>query len=96
MRPDALSRTSAILLLGIVIVAWGTNWSVSKALLQHLPPVWATALRMIPACVALWAICIASGKLVIPRRGDLPVIPVNRKAKPLKRTNNPAPTITIA
>ena len=74
MRPDALSRTSAILLLGIVIVAWGTNWSVSKAVLQHLPPIWATALRMIPACIALWAICLASRTLVVPKRGDVPVI----------------------
>ena len=74
MRPDALSRTSAILLLGIVIGAWGINWSVSKAVLEHLPPVWATALRMIPACIALWALCLATGKLVAPKRGDVPVI----------------------
>ncbi|CAM4006414.1 DMT family transporter [Bordetella muralis] len=74
MPANALPRRTAILLLAVVIGAWGINWTVGKAVLHYLPPIWATALRMVPACVALWALCLASGRLTIPVRGDVPVI----------------------
>ena len=74
MSAHALPRNTAILLLTIVIAAWGINWTVGKAVLQHLPPIWATALRMAPACLALWVLCAASGRLAVPVRGDVPVI----------------------
>jgi drug/metabolite transporter (DMT)-like permease len=74
MPANALPRKTAIPLLVIVICAWGINWTVAKAVLYYLPPIWATALRMVPACLALWAICLASGRLTVPVKGDLPVI----------------------
>ena len=74
MPTDALPRRTAIALLAIVIVAWGINWTVNKAVLHHLPPIWATALRMVPACIALWLLCLASGRLVVPVKADVPVI----------------------
>jgi drug/metabolite transporter (DMT)-like permease len=73
--PDyALPRSTAILLLAVVIGAWGINWTVGKSVLHYLPPIWATALRTVPACVALWALCLASGRLTVPVKGDVPVI----------------------
>jgi drug/metabolite transporter (DMT)-like permease len=74
MPANTLPRRTAILLLAIVIGAWGTNWVVTKALLNHLPPIWGAALRMVPACIALWALCLASGRLAVPQKGDVPVI----------------------
>ena len=43
MSADTLSRRTAVLLLAIVIVAWGLNWTVGKAVLHYLPPIWANA-----------------------------------------------------
>lgn len=74
MPSNVLPRSTSLFLLTIVIGAWGINWIVSKAVLHYLPPISATALRTAPACVALWAYCLASGRLAIPVKGDVPVI----------------------
>jgi drug/metabolite transporter (DMT)-like permease len=74
MPADSLSRRTAALLLAIVIVAWGFNWTVGKAVLQYLPPIWATAMRTVPACLMLWAFFLVSRRLVVPVRADLPVL----------------------
>lgn len=74
MPAKTLSRNTAVLLLAIVIFAWGINWTVGKAVLHYLPPIWATALRTVPACIALWAFCAASGRVTAPVKGDVPVI----------------------
>ena len=29
----------------IVVLAWGVNWSVTKQLVQFLPPLWTSAIR---------------------------------------------------
>lgn len=74
MHNEKLPRSTAIILLGVVIVAWGANWSVGKAVLDYLPPIWATALRTVPACLALWLLCALTGQAKIPEKGDIPVI----------------------
>jgi len=74
MQTDALPRRTAIVLLAIVICAWGTNWIVGKALLQYLPPIWSTALRTVPACITLWAICLTSGRHRWPVKADIPIV----------------------
>jgi drug/metabolite transporter (DMT)-like permease len=65
---------AAWLLLGVVALAWGINWPVGKALLAYLPPIWLVALRSAVGTVALLAICLLRGWLVVPNRGDIPVI----------------------
>ena len=40
-------RSHAGVLFAIVIVAWGVNWPVSKALLAHVSPWWSAALRSV-------------------------------------------------
>lgn len=70
----ARSQPHAGALLAIVVVTWGVNWPVSKALLDHVSPWWSTALRSTVGMATLVAICAATGRLVRPGRGDLPVI----------------------
>ncbi|MCP1556774.1 UNVERIFIED_ORG: hypothetical protein M2438_005276 [Methylobacterium sp. SuP10 SLI 274] len=36
----ALSRRAAFALFGIVVLAWGCNWPVTKVLVVSIPPLW--------------------------------------------------------
>lgn len=69
-----LSTHHAIVLLAIVVFAWGINWPITKATLHYLSPLWITALRSGLGMLALLAICLTSQRLVLPRRGDVPVV----------------------
>jgi len=69
-----LSTRSAALLLAAVVLAWGTNWPVTKMIVHEVPPLWATALRCMIAAAALAPLLWAQGDFIIPRRGDLPVV----------------------
>ena len=40
-----LSTRSAAVLLAGVVLAWGTNWPVTKLIVQDVTSLWATALR---------------------------------------------------
>src|SRR5262252_7989948 len=35
----------ALILLMVVVLAWGSMWPVNKALLAYMPPIWSVALR---------------------------------------------------
>lgn len=72
--PPHLSRRSALLLFAVIVVAWGLNWTITKTLLQSVPPLWITAIRSAIATVALAILLFARGEMIVPRRGDLPVI----------------------
>jgi drug/metabolite transporter (DMT)-like permease len=69
-----LSTRSAALLLAAVVLAWGTNWAVTKMIVHDMSPLWATALRCMIAAAALAPLLWAQGDFIIPRRGDLPVV----------------------
>lgn len=69
-----LSTRSAAVLLAGVVLAWGTNWPVTKLIVQDVTPLWATALRCIIAAAALAPLLWMQGDFIIPRRGDLPVV----------------------
>ncbi len=73
VRQD-LGARHASALLAFVVLAWGVNWTVNKALLGHVSPWWASASRSLLACVLLWAVCLARGLIVRPARADLPLI----------------------
>ncbi|MGC7406931.1 DMT family transporter [Pandoraea pneumonica] len=68
------ARSHAGLIFAIVIVMWGVNWPVSKALLTHVSPWWSTAFRSTVGMITLFIICAATRRLILPKRGDLPVI----------------------
>src|SRR5882757_776032 len=69
-----LSRRGALLLFAVIVMAWGLNWTITKTLVQSVPPLWTTAIRSAIATVALAALLFARGEMIVPRRGDLPVI----------------------
>jgi len=69
-----LSRRAALLLFSVAIVTWGLNWTVTKTLVHSVSPLWTTAIRSAIATVALFVLLLARGDLILPRRGDVPVI----------------------
>jgi drug/metabolite transporter (DMT)-like permease len=69
-----LSTRSAAALLAAVVLAWGTNWPVTKMIVHDVTPLWATALRCMIAAATLAPLLWAQGEFIIPRRGDLPVV----------------------
>jgi drug/metabolite transporter (DMT)-like permease len=74
MKSDHLPRHLALLLFAVVVLAWGFNWPVTKSMVQSVPPLWTAALRCLVASVVLLALLWGQGNLVVPRRGDLPVV----------------------
>jgi drug/metabolite transporter (DMT)-like permease len=74
MQPDLLRRREAIVLLATIAVAWGTSWPVIKAILQDLPPLWAVGLRSVIGTSILFAISAFRRNVVLPKRGDIPVV----------------------
>jgi drug/metabolite transporter (DMT)-like permease len=69
-----LSGRSAAVLLARVVLAWGTNWPVTKLIVQDVPPLWATAFRCMIAAATLAPMLWIQGAFIVPRRGDLPVV----------------------
>lgn len=63
-----------LLMLLVVVLAWGTCWPVNKALLDHMPPLWSLALRSVVSAMALFPIAIATSGLRPPTRQDAPVL----------------------
>ena len=73
MPRDDAHRLGAIL-LATVVLAWGLTWPVNKVILATVPPLWAVALRTGIAAVALFVIAALQRRLVLPPRGDWPVL----------------------
>src|SRR5262245_13056319 len=63
-----------LMLLAVVVVAWGLTWPINKVILASAPPLWSVALRTVIATVALFALSLARGRLALPPRGDVPVL----------------------
>ena len=70
----ATPRTHAFLALAAAVTAWGIGWPVNRAILYHLAPLSAVAVRSAIAAVALFAIAAAQRRLTVPNRNDLPVL----------------------
>jgi drug/metabolite transporter (DMT)-like permease len=70
----SLSRRTALLLFAAVVLSWGLNWAVTKTIVHTVFPLWATAIRSAIGTVVLFVALFFRGELIIPRRGDLPVI----------------------
>jgi len=63
-----------IVLLCVVVLAWGTMWPVNKSLLAYVTPVWSIALRTYISALSLFAISLLVTGVVAPKRGDAPVL----------------------
>jgi drug/metabolite transporter (DMT)-like permease len=69
-----MSPAGAYLLLAAIIVLWGANWPIMKVGLQAIPPFWFAVSRLALGAATLFAVLAATGRLVVPRRGDWPVV----------------------
>jgi drug/metabolite transporter (DMT)-like permease len=71
---NGLSRRRAVALLAVVVLAWGTNWPVTKIIVHDVSPLWSTALRCMIAAAALAPLLWTQGIFIVPKRGDMPVV----------------------
>ncbi|WP_022728736.1 DMT family transporter [Fodinicurvata sediminis] len=70
-----MSLRGAYLLLGAIILLWGSNWPIMKiGLDEGIPPFWFAVSRLFLGMVTLLALLAALGRISLPRRSDLPVI----------------------
>ena len=60
------ASTRGIVLLIVVVLAWGTMWPVNKALLAYMPPIWSIALRTCISVLALFTISLGVTGLAAP------------------------------
>ena len=74
MSTAALPRRHALLLLVVVVLAWGFTWIVNKQLLQYMTPIWAAAARTIVGAAALLVLGLALRRVAWPVKADIPVI----------------------
>ncbi len=74
MRSEPLKTREAVALLGVVVLAWGINWPITKTIVRDLSPLWSTSTRCGIAAVALGTLLAVRGEFIIPKRGDLPVV----------------------
>lgn len=73
-HPSPPSRAAAIALFASIVVAWGITWTVAKLIVMEVPPFWMSAIRSLVATIGLGLLLVARRQMIIPRRGDLPVI----------------------
>jgi drug/metabolite transporter (DMT)-like permease len=71
---DSLSKRTALALFAAVIVIWGTQWTVTRAIVQEVPPLWASAIRTFIAAIAAFSLLASMPRLVVPQRSDWPVV----------------------
>ena len=64
----------ALVLLVVVVLAWGINWPVTKTIVREMSPLWSTALRCAIAAIVLALLLWWRGEFIVPRRGDVPVL----------------------
>ncbi|MCG8157352.1 EamA family transporter [Brenneria goodwinii] len=69
-----LRQVGGIILLLLAIVVWGTNWPVMKLGLEHITPLWFSALRFALGGLCLFFIQIVTGTLKLPQRRDVPLL----------------------
>ena len=58
-----------------MVFSWGITWPVTKAIVAQVPPLWASTIRSAIAGIALLG--AAAGRaaaLIVPKRGDWPVV----------------------
>ncbi|WP_315834066.1 DMT family transporter [Bradyrhizobium prioriisuperbiae] len=74
MTAPTPSSRSAIALFAFVVLAWGINWVVTKVIVGQVSPLWAMTIRTGIAVAVLAPALLITGKFVVPRRGDIPIV----------------------
>ncbi|MBJ7222243.1 MULTISPECIES: DMT family transporter [unclassified Brenneria] len=70
----SLRQIGGVILLLLAIVIWGANWPVMKLGLEHITPLWFSALRFALGGLCLFFIQIVTGTLKLPQRRDIPLL----------------------
>lgn len=74
MKSHPLGRTPALLLFAVVVLCWGLNWPVTKLVVRDMPPLWVAAVRSVIAAVVLFGLLVGQRNLIVPKRGDIPIV----------------------
>ncbi|MCL2893804.1 DMT family transporter [Brenneria tiliae] len=70
----SLRQAGGIMLLLLAILIWGANWPVMKLGLDHITPLWFSALRFTLGGLCLFLVQIVTGTLKLPQRRDIPLL----------------------
>jgi len=73
-RSQPLSRNVAYLVLAGLVLIWGANWPIMKMVVQSMPALWFVVARLTLGAISLFALLIATGRLAMPTRADMPVV----------------------
>ena len=60
--------------LGLMVVLWGLSWPATHIALSSVPPLWLAAIRFGSGGAVLFAFVAIRGQLVLPARGDVPIV----------------------
>ena len=71
---EGLSVKEGTVFLIIAVLGWGVVWPINKVVLESMSPYWFSAIRSAIGAMALIAIAIPGGRLVMPTRWDAPVL----------------------
>ncbi len=69
-----MNKKYAFILFICIIVIWGANWTVTKLIVQSIPPIWSACMRSLIAAVALFLLQGVTKQCIVPKRQDLPAI----------------------
>lgn len=70
----APSVAQGVVFLALAVLGWGLTWPINKVLLESMSPFWLSAFRAAIATVVLFCIAVASGRLIVPPRSDVPMV----------------------
>lgn len=72
--PNTNRALKQYLLLCCIIFIWGISWPITKIALHTIPPIGFTAFRLLIGTVCMFVVVTALGKLVLPKKRDIPII----------------------
>ena len=72
-----MSAFSSRALLALLILTWAVSWPVIKIGVMSMPPIWFATLRYVVASACLFAFVALRRNLVLPPRGDWPLVVVS-------------------
>jgi drug/metabolite transporter (DMT)-like permease len=67
-------RTIGFIALAGAILGYGGLWPVSKTALEFTPPFWYASIRIAIGATILFGVLLATGKLRLPTRHDMPLV----------------------
>lgn len=68
------SRATALVLLALLSVVWGTHWPIVKMGLHTMPPLHYAVLRLAGGLITIVLILLGQRRLRLPPRADVPII----------------------